>query len=232
MRKNTLKVAFFAMLIGLAACGGEKKQAEKQEVVAVVPEAVEENVSYVYQQSETMVSWEAYKFTEKVGVGGVFDQFVVSMAKDSVAAPSEVLTSLSFSIPVESVNSNNPERDAKIKKYFFGTMASTSTIEGEVKSVEGSASKGIAQVALKLNNVEKTVPLNYTVEDATLKLEGVMDLGNWNAINSVKSLNDVCAELHRGTDGKSVLWPEVKLYVRSNFSKVKTDTQVETQIAK
>lgn len=170
--------------------------------------------TYAYTKDSTRVAFTAYKFTEKVGVNGKFDEFTVNL-NDQAKTPEELLKSVEFRIPISGFNTNKPERDEKIKMVFFGALANTEEITGSVKSVE--AGKGV--VSLKLNDVEKDFEMEYSFEDGVVKLSAVMQLADWNAMPAVTAINEACEELHKGTDGLSKLWPEVKIVIKSTLVK-------------
>ena len=170
--------------------------------------------TYAYTKDSTRVAFTAYKFTEKVGVNGKFDEFTVNL-NDQAKTPEELLSSVEFRIPISSFNTNKPERDEKIKSVFFGALTNTEEITGKVKSVTGG--KGVLTV--KMNDVEKDLEMDYSFEDGAVKLTAVMQLADWNAMPAVEAINKACEELHKGTDGLSKLWPEVKVVIKSTLVK-------------
>ena len=59
----------------LASCGGNEKPAEQAvEQPEIQPKEV---CTYSYNEESTEVLWVAYKYTDKVGVKGVFDSIMV-----------------------------------------------------------------------------------------------------------------------------------------------------------
>ena len=170
--------------------------------------------TYAYTKDSTAVRFTAYKFTERAGVNGKFDEFTVNL-NSQAKTPEELLSSVEFSIPISSFNTNNAERDAKIKKVFFGALKNTEKITGKVKSVTGG--KGV--ITLKLNDVEKDLEMDYSFEGGAVKLSAVLQLGDWDALPAVAAINTACEELHKGADRTSKLWPDLKINISSTLVK-------------
>lgn len=174
---------------------------------------------YEYNNESTAtVKWTAFKTSDKVAVGGTFNEVNVKAGEKSTKLP-EVLRTVTVSIPTASTNTTNPDRDAKIVTSFFGTMTNTDMILGHVKDAQGDNESGTCTFYLTLNDVEKEVTLNYTVTDNVVKMTGEIDLTNFNAQGAVDALNKVCEDLHKGADGVSVTWPNVELEIEATLSK-------------
>jgi len=182
----------------LASCGGQQTA------------PVAQDCRYSFSPDSTTVKWTAYKFTEKVGVSGVFDTIEVTGAVEDTSRLA-VFADAAFSIPVSSVNSTVPDRDQKIREHFFGTMTGTASLSGKVFSIDS------AQAIVEITMNGQTLPTNMSVSTKgnEVKLEGVIQLGDWDALASVDALNKICHDLHIGADGVSKLWPEVKLEIRT-----------------
>jgi len=170
------------------------------------------------QESTSTVKWTAFKTSDKVAVGGTFNEVLVKAGEKSTKLP-EVLRTITFTIPTASTNTTNPDRDAKIVNSFFGAMINTDMILGHVKDVEGNNENGTCTFYLTLNDVEQEVALSYTVTDNVVKLTGEIDLTNFKAENAVAALNKVCEDLHKGADGVSVTWPNVELEIEATLTK-------------
>ena len=195
---NTSKIiapiALFTALI-LSSCGGEENTSTNNEAPT---ENISETCFYSYDQtSKVQVRWTAFKTTAKVGVGGQFDQ-VNAKAGERSTKITDILETVVFNIPTSSTNTANEDRDAKIVKSFFGAMSQTDIILGQAKSATGDNTSGTCVFYLTINNIEKEVSLNYTVEGSLLKLSGEIDLMNWKGESAITSLNEVCGELHKG----------------------------------
>lgn len=202
MKLNTILP--FAVLVLLASCGGKQPGEQSDQMSTQV-------CRYNYNQDSTSLKWIAYKFTEKVGVSGGFDELEVGGTLSGEMSLLNVFASATFNIPVASTNSLVPDRDMKIKEYFFGTMVDTDALTGRVININEEG----AQLEISMNGQTRSVDMDVTVNGTELKLEGVIQLADWDALASVEALNKICHDLHIGADGISKLWPEVKLEVRT-----------------
>ncbi|MCB1321843.1 MAG: YceI family protein [Leptospiraceae bacterium] len=171
---------------------------------------------YTYDPATTELKWTAFKFTDRVGVGGTFDEYQVSGTEADATSPQAAVRNLKFSIQGPSVNSDNPERDAKIAGSYFGLMENTGTIEGSVKSA--GADEGV--VTILMNGVEKDIPVTVEMSGVSqMKVSGNIDVNDFNAQESVQKLNEVCSEKHTGEDGASKLWPDVDFTITTTFKR-------------
>ena len=201
MKKIALTFAS-ALMIVFASCKDAKKGEDSKSVEATA-EATE---MYSLVQDSTKVSFTAYKTTEKLPVGGKFQEINFSNT-NSGATPLEALNGTEFSIPVSSLFTNDPTgtRDPKLLEFFFGVLKDTELISGVVK-VEGDKSS----MDVTLNGETQNIPLTYEMDgDSKITFNGVMELENWNALDAVASINKACEILHTGKDGVSKTWSEV-----------------------
>ena len=144
----------------------ETKKEQKVETISITKEKIKAN-------------WTAYKFTERAGVSGVFDEIII---KDKMygATIKDVLTGVKFEIPVTSINSNNPERDKKIANSFFGSMNKTTALKGSINSINGNNKQGTCKVSLQMNDLTKPLNMEYhLVDDSYYVLKGIIDLNDW-----------------------------------------------------
>lgn len=212
---------FFILFFLFNAC---KKEANQQ----ATQESKGEKTSpctYTLIQDSLKVQWFAYKTTEKVEVGGTFDE-VILLANISSNSLISLIQNARVSIPVNSVNTNNPDRDAKIKEHFFGKMEGTDTLYILVTKVEGNDREGIISANLRMNNMEKGIQLPYRYnEEGYLTAETEIDLTKWYVQKAIEALNQACYDLHKGPDGVSKLWETVKIRLIALIKKdCKTDT--------
>lgn len=203
---------FFTILIAssliISSCGTDNS-AENKEIACF----------YEFENTSTVnLKWTAYKTSDKVAVGGTFNDVLVKGGEKSTKL-TEVLNTVTFTILTNSTNTTNPDRDQKIVNSFFGAMLGTDIITGQVSGVEGDNEKGKCSFFVTMNGVEKEVVLDYTVADNVVKLVGELDLNNWNGSEAVASLNKVCEDLHKGADGVSVLWPNIGIELEVALSK-------------
>jgi polyisoprenoid-binding protein YceI len=169
--------------------------------------------TYSYQPETTVINWTAFKTTAKKGVSGKFDKFDVLVPNDNNEFMIQSLNAATVSIPVNSVNSDNPERDKKIDSLFFGAMNQTEIISVLVKSI----TEENAVVEITMNGQSVDYDCQITVENETVKLNATINLDDFEAQPAVESLNTACKELHTGDDGVSKLWSEVEINVETTL---------------
>lgn len=170
--------------------------------------------------SKTDLIWTAFKFTEKVGVKGTFDEVMVAGNKNLSKNVADVLKNANFKISTSTINSKNPDRDAKIVKSFFGSIANSGVISGSIIDATGTNRAGQCTAKVKLNDKEQDVFLKYNVEGESITLTGSLDLKNWDALPGIDALNEVCSLLHKGEDGQSKLWSEIDIEIKSKLQVV------------
>ncbi|MBI1184335.1 hypothetical protein GC194_08695 [bacterium] len=211
----------------LASCGNNSHKEGSEESTenemnheATHEEAQPETCKYTYVDDSTAVTWTAYKYESKAGVGGSFKQHEVYPMVQS-GDYSEVLNGMEFRIPVASTYTNNDDRDAKIKEHFWGKLANTDMITGEIVEVSGTEAEGKVKVKLTMNNMEQTIDGTYTMkEDGHISLMTEVDMSNFGGLDAIAALNKVCEDLHREAPGqKSVLWPNVSVVVKGFLKK-------------
>ena len=188
------------MLLFVTSCGSNSEEEKKKE-------GEEKGCFYTYNHSSSVLEWTAFKFTEKKGVTGTFNEVIVESPEGS-DDPQLLLSKLTFKIPTISVETQNEERNGKISGIFFKSLA-TDTIRGSVKQLD--LKKGTAQIDLQMNGIRKNVEGICAFNDGAFSFKATIDVNDWNGAESIKALNTVCKDLHTGTDGKSVLWSTVDL---------------------
>lgn len=200
MKKIYYTSIFALAALFLTSCGAESPKEEESN------EPEEKVCFYSYNEESTEMNWTAFKFNEKAPVGGTFKEINVegTMKSDD---PMELLKSLSFDIPVASIESMNEERNGKIVEHFFGTIA-TENLKGKMVSLSDD---GQAVLEVTMNNIAKEFSGDYTFEDGKFDFSATIDVANWEANMGIDALNKICNELHTGKDGVSKLWSEVDL---------------------
>lgn len=193
--------------IGFASCGGDGQKSGNS--------GEEKNTGkrwFEYNPAATTVSWTAYKFTEAIGVHGRFDS--ISITGEALGETAiEVFKNAAFRIPVSSVSTGDAGRDQKIRDFFFGALKNSQYLSGRVDHFEGMPLSGKAVLIFQLNDTAQRLEADYNVSGDTLRMEGIINTDNWHAEAGIASLNKQCADLHKGSDGKTVLWPEVKFMI-------------------
>jgi hypothetical protein len=153
----------------------------------------------------TQVNWTAYKTTDKVGVNGKFIQLELKNTQ-SGETPETVLEGASFSIPVSSIFTDNPDRDGKIKQFFFGVLKNTEMIGGTFNFRDGKCF-----MTLTLNDVTKQLEVTHSINNKKFMVKHTLNLEDFGALDAVTSINEACYDLHKGPDGVSKTWSEVEI---------------------
>lgn len=188
------------LLVAAFSCKQTKKEEEKTEETTTS--------TYSIVEDSTDVRFTAYKTTEKVPVGGTFQE--VELTYTAGETPLETLDGLEFSIPVSSLFTNDATntRDPKIIEFFFEKMAETQSIKGTF-SLDADNS---CTVQLSMNGVSTELPMEYEItDDNHVNFSGTMDLKQWDALEALASLNEACKILHTGADGVSKTWEDVAI---------------------
>ncbi len=219
-----MKKVFFSLAIGgsiafLSSCGGETKHEDKHENHAQHDTHTEEakaKCSYKIDAKSVKLNWTAFKFTEKSPVGGTFDAIELGGLVEA-ETKIEALKNATISIYTNSVNSSNEGRDVKIKNSFFGTMNKTVILTGAIKSIEGEdAGKAIIEVTM--NDVKKDLDFDWSIDaENMITFKTELSVNDFNATTSLDALHEVCSEKHTGTDGESILWPEVQVKISAQI---------------
>lgn len=173
-------------------------------IISCKKEVKKEPVKFSVEPKTITVKWTGYKTTEKKAVNGKFEKIIVTNTKSSTSAI-EALNGAQFEIPISSLNSGNEERDGKLKQLFFGVMEATLSLTGILHLNDN----GTGTINLKMNGVQKEIPITYIASAQLVELEGTMNLDDWNAQPALASLAKACFELHKGPDGISKTWNEV-----------------------
>ncbi len=206
MRKGIFWSLAVAGTMVFAACSsGESEETVEETAVDIC--------FYKYNDASSEFSWTAYKTTDKVAVGGTFNEIEIK-GDEASDDPVALIESMSFSMKTESVETNNIERNGKIASLFFGVI-NTPSIDGKVKELNDD---GKAIIEVKMNDVSADVEGDYTLVDGKFTFDATIDVSMWNAMAGIESLNEACYDLHTGEDGVSKLWSEVTLSFSTQLS--------------
>lgn len=209
------RILFISLLIPvLFSCssGDEKKTPEEG-----IP--TDESSACTYNctiDSTTTISWLAYKYTNKVGVGGRFTDFKVTGLQEGESVATAV-ENASITIDVSSTNTKDPLRDQNIIDAFFGVMTNTETITGSVKEVNED---GTGFFTLTMNGKTGDLPMTYELAEEQLTLKASLNVDKWEAQAAIDSLNIKCKGNHTGEDGIMKLWSDVDVKITTPMKKV------------
>jgi hypothetical protein len=209
------KIIPFSLLLMLSACGGSETPLVEERT----SEELTKTCTFDYDSEATLLTWTAFKHTNKAAVGGAFTAFVVEgfEAGEDLA---KAMQAVMVKIETASTETNDAVRNGKIAESFFGTMENPGTIEVSFISVNGNNAEGSLVAEIVMNGKSQQIPMTYTVEnEIDLKLKGSIDVLNWDAQKSLDKLNEVCLEQHIGADGQNKLWSEVDITVITKLKK-------------
>ncbi len=210
LAKSRVFILFFMgiLLMTFNAC-----QQDTEEILAA-----SEDVTYTYDHSTTVLTWTAYKYTDKIGVSGTFDEFNINHINQANSI-ADLVQDLSFSVNPHSVNTNLPFRDQNIIDYFFTQLDIDGDITGSITNSTESKKSGSMMVDINMNGVNNAIYFNYTFSeiDNKLTIEGDIDVNDWNGENALSVMNEHCAELHTGADGINKLWPDVSIQIETTL---------------
>jgi len=210
MKKTSFLLFAFIIAFSFSSCKSEKSSdAKKEEVITEVKKSV---AAFSVANAEKLVTFTAYKTTDKVPVGGQFNTIDVISGGEG-ASVTEAINNTEFSIPVSSIFTKDTSRDFKIRKFFFGVMENTKLLSGKLMITDET--NGVAEI--KMNGVTEKLPFTYTITDKTFNMKAVMDVTNWKATSALESLNEICKDLHKGADGVSKTWSEVAIDITTTF---------------
>lgn len=204
---------FYSLAIGtflLSSCGGSDT-AETEEVEVVEQELA---CTYTYNPDETVLTWTAFKLTERAAVSGSFDQVNV-VANDGSEDMFAALSGATFEIPIASLNSQDEVRDPKIKNSFFGVMDSTSSIVGTIVSINDH--EGTVEITMNGKTVQYKGEVKVDGEEIKLLTE--LNLLDFDGQEAIDSLGVVCEAKHTGPDGVNKLWNDVEIAVKTTLTK-------------
>lgn len=195
MKQFFKSITVAAGVLFLIGCGGKgERTAEK-----------DENVTYSYAHENSVMEWTAFKFVSKAPVKGTFNKIIVS----SVTEAKDIKTlaeSFGFTIPVSSIETLDESRNAKIIKFFFGTL-STEELAGRIVTL---AADGTAELEVTMNNITGIVSGTYEITDNYFSFKATMDIAKWNTDKAINVLNENCKENHT-ENGITKVWSEVDL---------------------
>lgn len=176
---------------------------------------------FTYNPSDTKLEWTAYKFTEKSPVSGTFNEIRVTNHKKKSPSILSAMDKARFTISTQSIDSGVPDRDQKIRSYFFGSSGKAKILSGFFSiPPKSNPEKGKADLVLTFNGIRQTIPVDYSIQGNVLEVIGNLDVANFGMLPGIQKLNEVCHELHIGKDGVSKLWSEVSFRITSKFTEI------------
>ncbi|MGB0879366.1 MAG: YceI family protein [Polaribacter sp.] len=205
MKKVFILSFLFTLSFHFLGCKSETKKEEKK--VETIKKA-----AFSLKKSKNNINFTAYKTTEKIPVKGQFKKVNIISGGEGNSIK-EAINNTEFAVPVSSLFTKDTSRDFKVKKFFFAVMDQTNLLSGKLV-VENDS---VGYTTIKMNGVTNKVPFNYTIVENKFSMNATIDIQKWNASAALKSLNEACKDLHKGTDGISKTWNDVALHIVSTF---------------
>lgn len=172
---------------------------------------------YRYEPKNTKIKWQAYKFTERVGVEGSIENIQVQQPSKATNLK-EFAESIRFKIDTKLLTTNNVERDLKIQKYFFGNLSNPNEITGELKNFKMDDDLGKLDLVLKMNSIESSIPVDFVLRKKKyVEMNGKLNVVQWGAGKALDSLNKECESVHKGKDGITKLWNDINFYLSTEL---------------
>lgn len=193
MKKLLLICLMATVTVNFVGCKNKKEKDTKKTQLSV-------------EAKTTTINWTAYKTTDKVPVKGNFSE--LEIIKSSVGATvKEALNGVEFKIPTNSIFTNDTIRDGKLRNFFFNQMMDAGSIKGKINIQDEKT----GTVELGMNGVSEKLPITYNVDGQKVNIEATMNLESWKTQAAIIALNKACEDLHKGADGISKTWNEVKI---------------------
>lgn len=166
--------------------------------------------TYEYSRKGSTLGWTAFKTPKKVGVSAKFSSFTIKAKKS--ASINDLLSSATFNVNSQAIDSGDKARDMKIAQFFFKKMLKGTKITGRVLSTSDTE----AVVEITMNGTSKNVPMLKTFDEATSKitLKGAIDVLEFGMKDNLASLTKACFEKHEG-----VTWPNVEIQLDAMVAK-------------
>lgn len=163
---------------------------------------------FYYNNETSKVNWIAFKTPKKIGVNVAFDKITIHPKKKHAQKIEDLVIGSTFIIDTTSVNSKNPERDEKLKNFFFTSKGKPVSIEGKVLSLKDN----ILEVELKINEAKKIITMKSAISDKFFSATGSIDVLDFALSENLGLINDACKDLHEGKT-----WSDVEIKIESQF---------------
>lgn len=155
------------------------------------------------------MNWKAYKTLGKIGVGGKFTSVKYKPAALEGKNFKELFVGSTVTIDTSKIDTGNSGRDNKLVQFFFNKM-SQGKIEGKIQSIKadpytkGEPRTGIVTVVINMNDKSLPIPMKYHYEKENFTASGTIDLGDFDALPALASINKSCYDLHKGKTWRDV----------------------------
>ncbi|WP_353661687.1 YceI family protein [Hydrogenimonas sp. SS33] len=150
-----------------------------------------------YRIADAEITWEAFKTPAKTGVQGTFGNVKLSAMPDK--SEKGLIEGAKAVIDTASIDSKNRGRDAKLVKAFFQVQG-VDRIEAVITRVRD----GWVDLNITMNGITKEVPMKSETDEREMEAKGWIDLGDFDMLPSLASLNKACYKKHAGKTWQDV----------------------------
>lgn len=193
--------AFLLLFLGFNMCS-DKRIEPKQ----IKPTEIDKPTICIYNYETAKVSWTFYKATEKLPLENTF----TTIKAFNFKIDSDLLTAIEggkLALNTKLISYNN-SKNSKLSEYLFGKMMESNIVTIKIIKLDRVTKK--ATIKLHMNNTEKLLTSNYTINNNNVILQGNFDLiKDFDAAESLYFYKTACSDEHKGKDGKSKTWSEV-----------------------
>ncbi len=202
---DTMKNLIFVLftLLFLNACTHDPKEYDITE--------------YQYNHEFTSFQWTAYKYTDRIGVSGTFEEIEVINTKKA-SHPIEVIEDLSFTIKTSSLNTNSILKNSNILNFYFASLVNSHEIKGTITGYEGDKFSGAININLIFNGIAKEAKFLYQMQGTLLTVIGDINLGDWQGEKALENMRACCEDYHTGSDGVHLIWPDLSITINTDLS--------------
>ena len=206
INRTFLTILLISTVVVISSCTKNNKE-----------DLLHDNCTYMYMPNNSSVTWTAYKYTNKVGVSGDFDQFNITTTNTECHNIEDVLQHAKIELTADALLGDQSKKASNLSTMFFGKLRSKK-VSGEVLSVD--AKNQLAEIELTFNKVTRKLNCRYDADQYQIELMTTINLQDFQAESCIDSLNTVCGELHKGADGIMMTWLDVDVKVVAGLQRV------------
>lgn len=196
-----------AIAASLMSCGSGENNAKQEQTAEPTKEC-----NLIYAPQSVTMEWTAFKTSEKIGVPGSFHEIKLLNTKEGKTVQ-EVFAEAIVELRLPSVFSNNDIRDPKIREFFFGNIENERAKGQVIEIIPMDEKSGKMIIKLGFNGLMENIEAKYFVNKGTMSVNFDLDINKFKGEKALGALNEECDDLHKGADGKSILWPDVNIVI-------------------
>lgn len=151
----------------------------------------------------------AFKTAKKLAVNGSINNVKYKFKKKN-GSISAMLKGSTASFSMDDINLANPVKNANFKKFFTDTLKDKK-VKVTFKNVTEGEGLGIILARIKINGVNRNIPLQYVEKNKTLVITGLLDLDDYKCSKALSNLSKNVKE-HLGLS-----WSQVELKFSVNL---------------